>query len=143
MSHKPFTIERTFNAPIALVWKALTNKEDMKQWYFDLKEFKPEKGFKFQFVGTGKDGTKHYVHLCEIKEVVKEKKLLYSWCYEGFEGYSEVTFELFEDGNKTTLKLTHTGIETFPALPDFAPQNFAEGWTYIVSTSLDKFLHGK
>lgn len=142
MNEKPFTIEKTFNAPIALVWKAITNKEDMKKWYFALAEFKPEKGFKFQFVGTGKDGTKQFIHLCEITEVIKEKKLSYSWCYQGYEGYSEVTFELFEKGNKTTLKLTHAGIETFPAIPDFAPQNFTEGWTYIVTISLDNFLRG-
>jgi uncharacterized protein YndB with AHSA1/START domain len=141
MSTKPFVIERTYNAPISLVWKAITNKDDMKQWYFDLKEFKPEKGFKFQFVGGPPD--RQYVHLCEITEVIKEKKISYSWCFEGYEGYSEVTFELFESGNQTTLKLTHSGIDTFPAIPDFAPQNFATGWTHIIGTSLDKFLHNR
>src|SRR5580658_6376786 len=30
----PLVIERTFNAPIAAVWKAITNKEDMNHWYF-------------------------------------------------------------------------------------------------------------
>jgi len=43
-------IERTFNAPVERVWKALTDVEQMRQWYFDLKEFKPEVGFEFQFV---------------------------------------------------------------------------------------------
>ncbi|HKC67438.1 MAG TPA: SRPBCC domain-containing protein [Bacteroidia bacterium] len=141
MNTEPFTIERTFNVPVALVWKAITNKEDMKKWYFDLAEFKPEKGFKFQFVG-GPPETQ-YTHLCEVTEVIKEKKISYSWCYKGYEGYSEVTFELFENGNKTTLKLTHSGIESFPKIPDFAPQNFAEGWTYIIGTSLDKFLQSE
>ena len=32
-------IERTFAAPVARVWKALTDVGEMKQWYFDLKEF--------------------------------------------------------------------------------------------------------
>lgn len=138
MSTKPFIIERTFNAPVSLLWKVLTNKDEMKKWYFDLKEFKAEKGFKFQFVGGPPE--RQYVHLCEITEVIKEKKLSYSWCYEGYEGYSVVTFELFENGNQTTLKLTHIGIETFPAIPDFAPQNFAEGWKHIVTISLEKYL---
>ena len=43
-------IERTFNAPVARVWKALTDVEEMRHWYFDLKEFKPEVGFEFEFV---------------------------------------------------------------------------------------------
>jgi len=135
-----FTIERTFNAPVALVWKALTNKDEMKKWYFDLEEFKSEPGFKFKFVGQGKDGTKHFVHLCEITEVEENKKLAYSWSYEGFEGYSVVTFELVEHGSKTTLKLTHAGLETFHALPDFARQNFVEGWTAIIGTNLENYF---
>jgi len=43
-------IERTFNAPVARVWQALTDVDQMRQWYFDLKEFRPEVGFEFGFV---------------------------------------------------------------------------------------------
>ena len=32
----PFIIERTYNAPRNKVWRAITSKDDMKQWYFDL-----------------------------------------------------------------------------------------------------------
>ena len=45
MNKSPFVIERVYNAPIQLVWEAITNRDQMKQWYFDLKEFKPEVGF--------------------------------------------------------------------------------------------------
>ncbi len=31
MKTEPFVIERTFDAPIERVWKAITNKNDMKQ----------------------------------------------------------------------------------------------------------------
>jgi uncharacterized protein YndB with AHSA1/START domain len=140
MNKNPFIIERTYNAPVERVWKAITNKDDMKQWYFDLKEFKPEVGFKFQFIGQGKDGSKNFVHLCEITEVVPQKKLAYSWRYEGFPGNSFVTFELFTEGSKTRLKLSHQGLDSFPSDPDFAYQNFVEGWTYITGTSLANFL---
>ena len=34
-------IERIFDASGARVWKALTDVEEMRCWYFDLKEFKP------------------------------------------------------------------------------------------------------
>ena len=46
---EPLVLERTFDAPVALVWKALTDKEDIKQWYFDLRAFAPVVGFEFQF----------------------------------------------------------------------------------------------
>lgn len=141
MKSEPFIIERTYNAPIEKVWKAITDKEEMKHWYFDLKEFKPEVGFEFQFYGQGKEG-EQYLHLCKITEAVKEKKLKYSWRYNGYEGISFVSFELFAEGDKTRLKLTHEGLETFPVTANnaFAKENFAEGWTSLIGTSLKEYL---
>ena len=139
MSNEPFVIERTYNAPAATVWKAITHKSDMKQWYFDLKEFRPEVGFEFRFPGGPEDGPQ-YLHVCVVTEVIPDKKLTYSWRYDGYEGISYVTWELFEEGNKTRLKLTHAGLETFPDNPDFARKNFEAGWTHIIGTSLKEFL---
>ena len=42
---------RFLDAHISDVWTAITDKTWMKQWYFDLQEFKPEVGFTFEFVG--------------------------------------------------------------------------------------------
>ncbi len=139
MQAEPLIVERTLNAPAAKVWKAITDKNEMKQWYFDLKEFKPEVGFEFQFEAIGKEN-KRFLHLCKITEVVVGKKLTHSWRYDGYEGNSSVTFELFDEGNKTRLKLTHIGLETFPQTSDFAKQNFVEGWTYIIGTALKGFV---
>ena len=139
MKQEPFVIERTFNAPIEKVWDAISNKEAMKQWYFDLAEFKPEAGFEFQFDGGPED--RRYKHLCKITEVIPGKKLRYSWRYDGYEGNSFVTWELFAEGDKTRLKLTHEGLETFPEnIPDFAKSNFVQGWTEITGTSLKGFV---
>ncbi len=131
-------IERTFAAPVARVWKALTDVGEMKQWYFDLKEFKPEVGFEFEFI-VEHEGMKYH-HLCKITEVIPQRKLAYTWRYKGHQGNSLVTFELFADGNKTQLKLTHGGLETFPKTPSFARKNFMEGWTQIIGSSLKEFV---
>jgi uncharacterized protein YndB with AHSA1/START domain len=140
MKQEPFVIERILNAPVDRVWKAITDKEQMKEWYFKLSEFRPEVGFEFQFTGTGNDGTS-YLHLCKITDVIPAKKLRYSWQYEGLPGISFVTFELFKEGNKTRLRLTHEGLETFPQNnADFAAESFAAGWTHIIGTSLPAFL---
>lgn len=139
MKGKPVVIEQIFKAPIARVWQAITTKEDMKQWHFDIAEFEPEVGFEFQFL-AGKD-KKKFLHLCKITEVIKGKRLAYSWRYDGYEGRSHVTFELFAESDKTRLRLTHAGLETFPSdNPDFAKASFIEGWTYIIGTSLKKFV---
>ena len=139
---QPVIVERTFNAPVSKVWKALTDKDEMKKWYFDLAEFKAEKGFVFQFTGGPEDGIQ-YVHVCEISEVIPEKKLTYSWRYEGYAGRSFVTFELAGMGNKTALKLTHADIDSFPDQPDFARANFAAGWDHIINISLKEYLEGE
>ena len=140
MQTKPFTIERTYDAPVSRVWKAITEKDKMKEWYFDLSAFKPEPGFEFQFSGQGTDG-ENYLHLCKITEVVFEKKLAYSWSYAGLDGYSVVTFELFPEGNKTKLKLTHEGIESFAAHgPSFVKENFVMGWTEIIGKLLKEYV---
>lgn len=140
MTVQPFEIERTLNAPVQKVWKAITDKGQMKQWYFDLAEFKAETGFEFSFTGGTEENS--YVHLCKVTEVVPGKKLQYSWRYEGYEGNSFVTWELFAEGDQTRLKLTHEGLEIFPANPDFARKNFEAGWTDIIGKNLVDFLAG-
>ena len=138
MEAAPFVIERTYNAPADKVWQAITDKDKMKQWYFDLEAFKPEVGFEFRFYGGSKE--KSYLHICKITEVIPGEKLTYSWQYDGYPGESFVTFELFAEGDKTRLKLTHTGLETFPAEKDFARGSFAKGWTHIVGKLLPEYL---
>lgn len=142
MKNEPFVIERTYQAPVERVWKAITDKDDMKQWYFNIASFKPEVGFEFEFDGGDENQTYH--HLCQVTEVVLNKKLTYSWRYKDYEGMSYVTFELFPEGDKTRLKLTHKGLETFPSdNKSFAKESFAEGWNSIIGTSLKEFLEKK
>lgn len=132
-------IERSLNAPIDLVWKAISDLDHMRQWYFKLAEFKAEKGFRFQFTAGPEDGIQ-YVHLCEVTEVIPHQKLTYSWVYEGYEGMSYVSFELAAEGEKTKLTLTHTGLDTFPDSPDFARHNFMAGWTAFITELLPAYL---
>jgi uncharacterized protein YndB with AHSA1/START domain len=110
----------------------------MRQWYFDLKEFKPEIGFEFEFIVEHEGNSYH--HLCRVTDVVPEKKIAYTWRYKGEPGDSLVTFELFPDGHKTRLKLTHAGIETFPKTPAYARKNFETGWTAIIGSELKQFV---
>ncbi len=131
-------LERTFDAPVARVWRALTDVEQMRQWYFDLKEFKPEVGFEFEFVVEHEGASYH--HLCRVTEVVPQRKIAYTWRYKGEPGNSLVTFELFDEGKNTRLKLTHSGIETFPKTPAYARKNFEAGWTAIIGSELKQFI---
>lgn len=42
MKNQQFEIERTYHAPVEKVWKAITDKNEINQWYFELEEFSPE-----------------------------------------------------------------------------------------------------
>jgi uncharacterized protein YndB with AHSA1/START domain len=140
MTNEPLVLERIFNAPIAKVWEAISNKDEMKKWYFDLPDFKPEPGFEFSFLAG--DDKQKFLHLCKVTEVIPGKKLSYTWRYDGHEGDSEVSFELFAEGDKTKLLLTHKGLETFHGeqYPQYAKENFVKGWTYFMDTALKNFL---
>src|ERR1700745_3792809 len=131
-------IERTFNASVERVWKALTDVAQMRQWYFNLKEFKPEVGFEFEFI-VEHEGVSYH-HLWRVTTVVPQQKIAYTWRYKGEPGDSLVTFELFPEGNETRVKVTHTGIETFPKTPAYARKNFEAGWTSIIGSELKEFV---
>src|SRR5678815_4084208 len=137
-STEAIVLERTFNAPLPRVWKALTDADEMRNWYFDLKEFKAQVGFEFEFVVEHEGNSYH--HLCRVTEVAPQKKIAYTWRYKGEPGDSLVTIELSPEGGKTRLKLTHTGIETFPRTPAYARKNFEQGWTTIIGTELKQFV---
>lgn len=143
MKNDPVIVERVYNAPIEKVWTALTQNEALKSWYFKLQEFKPEVGFKFEFSGGPEDGPQ-YLHLCEVVEVIEGKKIAYTWRYDDYPGNSTVSWELFDQGEKTLLKLTHEGLETFAENgPDFAKTSFVGGWTYFVNDALKKYLENE
>lgn len=130
-------VEKIINAPVASVWKAITDSSQMKQWYFDIPGFQAKKGFEFQFEGGTKEQT--FTHLCKITEVVENKRLQHTWAYKGYEGLSTVTWELTDMGGKTKVKLTHTGLETFPKIDALKRENFEKGWSSIVGTNLPRF----
>lgn len=139
MKNEPFVIEKTYNAPVERVWKAISNSEEMKQWYFDIPAFRPEPGLEFEFV-AGPEEERHYRHLCKVTEAVPYHKLAYMWRYDGYEGNSLVSFELLAEGESTRLKLTHEGLETFPSKPDFSQESFAQGWTGLIGTALKEYV---
>ena len=135
----PIVVEETFHAPPSRVWKAITDRDEMSKWYFELASFVPEVGFEFTFEG-GTENRK-YMHLCRITEVIPQKRISYTWVYEGFSGESVVTFELIPQGNDSKVRLTHSGLETFPSdNPDFARENFVAGWDEIIHSNLKKHI---
>lgn len=142
ITDETIVVERTYHAPSDKVWQALTDPAKMKEWYFDIKSFKAEVGFEFSFHAGDKDN--QFLHLCKITEVVPGKKLAYTWKYDYDPNVTLVTFELFPDGDKTNVKLTHEGTDKFsPNHPEFDRSNFVKGWTDIIGKNLKAYVEKK
>jgi len=133
-------MERTYNAPAEKVWQAITNADQMKQWYMPLTDFRPEPGFETEFNVDAKGQL--FKHIWKVTEVIPNKKISYEWRYGGFPGNSLVTFELTPQGKTTRLKLTHVGLETFEGYRNagLKPENFEKGWGSLLGTMLPQFL---
>ena len=141
LAKTPIVVERIFNAPRELVWKAITNPDEMKQWYFtNIETFKAEPGFETRV--NVRHGGEDFPHLWKVTEVVQGEKLTYRWKYAGSPGESFVTFALSDEGAKTKLVLTHRGLETFDPEnhPKYARGNFLGGWTYLVGDCLREYV---
>ena len=133
----PFVIEQVYAAPVMKVWQALTSEDGMREWYFpQMEKFEPVVGFDFVFADDGSTHQKAW----RVTKLVAGRLLVRSWIYKGYPGSSVVTFELFEEGETTMLKLSHAGLASFPDDPHFARQRFEDGWKNILGSNLKNYL---
>ena len=133
----PLIKEFEYNVPSEKVWLALTEKDQMKKWYFpQLQEFEPTVGFKFQFDQNSAEYQKEWI----VTKVSEGKTLAHSWDYKGYPGSSEVIFDLFSEDDKTKLRVTQTGLESFPDDPHFARERFEWGWENLLGKNSKQIL---
>lgn len=136
----PVIVEQSFKASPQAVWNAITNRDQMIQWYFDnIPAFEATVGFKTQF-NVESDG-KDFFHMWEVTNAVPNKLIAYNWVYANYPGDAHVSFELVKDGEKTNLKLTARGMESFPQeIPEFTRESCQAGWNYFIKQSLKAYL---
>ena len=136
----PVVVERTFDAPADKVWRAITDGEQMKHWFMkEIAAFKAEVGFETEFTVhyEGRD----YSHLWKVVEVVPGRKIAVEWKFGGMNGVSVATMELFAEGKKTRLLLTHEGVDSYPQDNlGFRRGSFQAGWNAIIGEQLEEHL---
>jgi len=94
-TEQPVIIEQTFNTTVDVVWNAITDITQMRQWYFpNIPDFKPEVGFETRFDIRSQD--RIFPHVWKVTEVIPNRLIKYNWRYDGYAGDSFVTFELFK-----------------------------------------------
>ena len=135
-------IEEEFTASAEALWRAITDRDQMVQWYFaEISAFAAEVGFKAEFSVDVE--ARRIIHQWEVTDVVPRRKLSHTWRFESIPGDGMVTWEVFERGPGSTLRLTNTGLETFPADdPLFTREACEGGWHYFIGERLKAFLDG-
>ncbi len=134
----PIVKKFTLDTPASKVWSALTNKDELKQWCFEMDAFEPKEGFEFHFWGENEG--ERFLHNCKVIEAKHERKMKWLWSYEGIPGDTYVTFELQPVGDKTQLTLIHEGLEKLPQDKNYRKDNFEAGWNEIIGKLLVEYL---
>lgn len=140
---KPVVVEQLFTATIKDVWRAITDIDEMKLWYFDnIPDFEPCIGFKTKFIVRSDNRT--FTHLWTISEVIPNEKISYTWQYAEYAGESTAHFELISINNQIKLTVTCVGLETFLSeIPEFTHESCKAGWTYFINNRLKEYLENK
>ena len=130
--------EITINQSVDGVWKALTQPDIMKKWYFNISNFEAKKGEIYDFIVTitDEDREQDFRHLFEILEAIPNKKLKHSWEYPGLRpGTSTLTWEPSQEGKETKIILKHEGIENIADENSkyFSKESYNIGWDNILN----------
>jgi uncharacterized protein YndB with AHSA1/START domain len=138
--NEPIIVTQLFNTSIEQVWKALTDVNQMRQWYFDaIPDFKPEASFQTRFLITNEG--RNFTHNWVITEVEIPIKISYRWTFDEYPGESISTFELTKKAHQTLLTVTSKIIKDFPTdISEFKRESGVSGWEYLIKESLVKFL---
>jgi uncharacterized protein YndB with AHSA1/START domain len=141
VSSKPIKVEQSSSAPPDAVWRAVTDPDLMRQWYFNqIDDFRPEVGFETQF--DVEVGDRIFPHQWKVIDVLPGKSVTYTWRYEGFPGLGSTEWKLSKTDEGTKLVLICTGIESFPQdIPEFTRESCEAGWEYFIQQRLPQFFN--
>lgn len=115
------------------LWHALTDKDELENWWGDGVVIEPKMGGRFQEKWEDDEGNKQ-VASGKVLALKNKKQITFSWVEKSWpkNAVTECTFEINEDGpGKSSLTVRHTGWETLPAaLRGQALKDFKTGWSY-------------
>jgi uncharacterized protein YndB with AHSA1/START domain len=130
-SQDAVSIERSFDAPVALVWQMWTDPEHFKAWYGPAGATVPVAKMDVRVGGTrlvcmevqSPDGPVRMWFTGEYREVIKNERLVYTESIsdengnvsgqdtpDGHPVMTEVLVDLEEVGGRTKMRMTHVGV---------------------------------
>lgn len=127
------TIE--IDAPPDVVFDAITNPDDLRNWFPDYAIFETSVGGKVRFTFKKEHSEKlekDWVMEGKILEIIPNKKVSYVWKYPYSPNFPEtiVTWDLEEiSKNRTRVKLMHSG---FTGAEGEMFKEHDEGWSFFL-----------
>ncbi len=138
-------LERTLDAPVDTVWRYLTEADLRREWFMGGTDARPDGEFDLlnDHDNLSDDDVPNPESYAEYKGRVWSEKVLQfepprllTTTFQGGKN-GTVTYELFAEGDRTRLLLTHSGIQS-----GTGAQDFGSGWNSHV-TVLEEKLAGR
>lgn len=114
------------NAPIAEVWQAFVNPEQVEGWSGAPAVMDNKVGTQFKLWGGDIFG--------ENLVVVSQKRLVQSWTTPKWDQASKVTFNLSEKDDITTVELIHENV------PEKSYRSINDGWKHYYLGPMKAYL---
>lgn len=99
----------TIKSPPEVVFKALTQADELMRWFPTRVESNPRPGGKFKFTWEFANTSENGSQQGEYVEVLPNRKVSYTWTAESIP--TLVTFNLTEAGGGTTVELDHASVQ--------------------------------
>ncbi len=145
------TIKREIiiDASIENVFRAITNQEQLTQWFPDIAILEPKEGGEVAFTflkekshNKEQELDKDYHVVGKIIKIIPNKELSYTWRYKDIPDFPEtiVSWKLEQlDKNKTKLILTHVG---FTDKDKQEYNSHSEGWSWFITRLQNYVIKG-
>jgi uncharacterized protein YndB with AHSA1/START domain len=114
--------EIVISATAAKVWEHITDPKRIAGWLME-NDFEATVGKEFS-MNCNTEGE----IACVVKEIVPERKLVYSFRSEDIPVETLVTITLAKEGDRTRLTLVHSGWDTLPPDQQGIADTYDGGW---------------
>jgi uncharacterized protein YndB with AHSA1/START domain len=136
-------VERIFNAPRDVVWKAMTEPELIAQWWgrgnkLDVERYEAVRGGHWRFVEHGPEGTSGFEG--RFREVAPPERIVQTFEWDGMPGHVIVETMTLEDLGDGRTKMVNTSLFHTSWERDGMLNSGMEGGMAQSYAALDKLL---
>jgi len=107
MFRRGFSIERHYDAPVPIVWRALTDSDLLSQWLME-NDFRPQVGHRFTLRSEPTFAWEGIVR-GEVLEAVENERLRYTWKGTPKMPETIVSWVISRQDDKTRVVMSHSG----------------------------------